>query len=238
MRPCLLYNASDHTVQECSTSLTSEEKRRKLQPRRRCFLCAKCNHSRAIKAYEQRVRAVRETRKQAGIHRQTTASNIRFYEYYRTHVLIPTDWRSLGLSVTLRTLHSTNELTIDAIEVPEISAVTSPPADGAIITLRTHYSLVPAHARSEATTFREDKISILIGSDLYWEVVTGQITRLSPQVTAVEALFGCTIQGTLHDLFKGSAVQTTSLFLAVGEPAANDASIDVDISSLWRIDTL
>ncbi|KAH7974958.1 hypothetical protein HPB49_022054 [Dermacentor silvarum] len=43
-RPCLLCNTSHHTVQECSTSLTSEEKRRKLQARRRCFRCAKGNY--------------------------------------------------------------------------------------------------------------------------------------------------------------------------------------------------
>lgn len=71
--------------------------------------------------------------------------------------------------------------------------------------MMTHHGLVPADARSEVTTFREDEISILIGSDLYWEVVTEQITPLSPQVTAVETLFGWTIKGTLHDLPKGSA---------------------------------
>lgn len=98
--------------------------------------------------------------------------------------------------------------------------------------MMTHHGLVPADARSELTTFREDEISNLIGSDLYWEVVTGEITPLSPQVTTVETLFGWTIQGTLYDLPKGSAVQTTSLFLAVGEPAANDASLDMDVSSL------
>ncbi|KAH7974468.1 hypothetical protein HPB49_015734 [Dermacentor silvarum] len=53
----------------------------------------------------------------------------------------------------------------------------------------------------------------------------------------VETLFGWTIQGTLDNLSKGSAVQTTSLLLAVGEPAANHISLDVDITSLWRLDT-
>ncbi|KAH7973617.1 hypothetical protein HPB49_003088 [Dermacentor silvarum] len=43
-RPCLLCNASHHTVLECSTSLTAEEKRRELQARRRCFRCAKGNY--------------------------------------------------------------------------------------------------------------------------------------------------------------------------------------------------
>ncbi|KAH7944785.1 hypothetical protein HPB49_000629 [Dermacentor silvarum] len=99
--------------------------------------------------------------------------------------------------------HSTNESAIDALEVPEISAVTSPPVDGAIITMMTHRGIVPADARSEATTFREDEISIPIGFDFHWDVVTGHITRLSPQVTAVETRFGRTVQGTLHNFSQG-----------------------------------
>ncbi|KAH7933982.1 hypothetical protein HPB49_020055 [Dermacentor silvarum] len=102
--------------------------------------------------------------------------------------------------VTLDIQHITNELTIDALEVPEISVVTSLPSDGVVITMMTHHGLVPADARSEAKTFREDEISILIGSDFYWDVVTGQISRLSPHVTAVEIRYGWTVQGTLHDL--------------------------------------
>ncbi|KAH7966571.1 hypothetical protein HPB49_017781 [Dermacentor silvarum] len=80
------------------------------------------------------------------------------------------------VSVTLRCLrsqHSTNETTIDALEVSEVSVVTSPPVDGAIISIMTHHGLVPTDARSEAKIFREDEISILIGSNFYWDVVIG-----------------------------------------------------------------
>ncbi|KAH7966114.1 hypothetical protein HPB49_013891 [Dermacentor silvarum] len=126
------------------------------------------------------------------------------------------------LELVLPKQHSTKETTIDALEVPEISAVTSPLADGAIITMMTHHGLVPADACSEATTFREDKISILIGSDFYWDVVTGHISRLSPQVTAVETRFGWTVQGTLHNFSQGSTVQSTSLVFDNGEPPRDD----------------
>lgn len=54
----------------------------------------------------------------------------------------------------------------------------------------------------------------------------------------METLFGWAIQRTLDDLPKGSAVKTISLFLAVGESAANNTSLDVGVSSLWRLDTL
>ncbi|KAH7945334.1 hypothetical protein HPB49_009673 [Dermacentor silvarum] len=75
------------------------------------------------------------------------------------------------VSVTIRSQHRTNETTIDALDVAGMSAVTSPPADGAIINLMTHHRLVPADARSEPTTFREDDITIMIGSDLYWDAL-------------------------------------------------------------------
>ncbi|KAH7940748.1 hypothetical protein HPB49_005131 [Dermacentor silvarum] len=43
-RPCLLCNQSDHIVRECSPSLTSEEKRIRLQACGHCFRCTKRNH--------------------------------------------------------------------------------------------------------------------------------------------------------------------------------------------------
>ncbi|KAH7977292.1 hypothetical protein HPB49_000327 [Dermacentor silvarum] len=139
------------------------------------------------------------------------------------------------VSVTLRTQQSTNEITIDALEVPEISGVTSPPADGTIITMMTNLGLVPADARLEATTFREDEISILIGSDFYWDVVTGQVSRLSPQVTAVETRFEWTVQGTLHHFSQGSTAQSTSLVFGTGEPPKDDArTVSQEMSTSYK----
>ncbi|KAH6942407.1 hypothetical protein HPB50_004580 [Hyalomma asiaticum] len=98
--------------------------------------------------------------------------------------------------------------------------------------------MLPADECLGATTFQEDEISVLIGSDIYWDVATGQITRVSPRILAAETLFGWTIQGTLHPLSPGSDARTTSLFIAVNEATANDADLDMRISNLWRIDAL
>ncbi|KAH7985314.1 hypothetical protein HPB49_026490 [Dermacentor silvarum] len=170
-RPCLLCHASDHTVMECATSLTSDEKRRKLQARMRCFHCAKRNH-------------VANTGSQRTFVRQDVARALNCpvqgvelltqFTFGKTHR--PVTLTCNRVSVTLGSQHSTNETSIDALEVPEISAVTRPPVDGAIIPMMTHHGLVPADAVSEAKAFREDEVSILIGSDFYWDVVTGHIT--------------------------------------------------------------
>ncbi|KAH7945956.1 hypothetical protein HPB49_017835 [Dermacentor silvarum] len=70
---------------------------------------------------------------------------------------------------------------------------------------------------------RTINISILIGSDFYWDVVTGQVSRLSPQVTAVETRFGWTVQGTLHNFSQGSTVQRTSVVFGTEESPRDDA---------------
>ncbi|KAH7941183.1 hypothetical protein HPB49_010813 [Dermacentor silvarum] len=317
-RPCLLCNASDHT-HECSTSLTSEETRRKLQARRRCFRCAKrndvatefrsarnlqCAHcagqhltslcNASTPSHEQSKRlgnvsapSVQRARESVSIDTPPRATSVStsgtglmpvFLQIGRAWAVRPARSillrflldtgsqrtfvrRDVGrtlnclvqsverltlftfgkthrpvtlicnrVSVTLRSQHSTNELTIDALEVPKISAVTSPPVDGAIITIMTHHDLVPTDARSEAKSFREDEISILIGSDFYWDVVTGHIARLSPQVTAVETRFGWTVQGTLHDFSQDSTVKSMSLVFGTGEPPSDDAPTNTSMT--------
>ncbi|XP_037514045.1 uncharacterized protein LOC119390470 [Rhipicephalus sanguineus] len=142
------------------------------------------------------------------------------------------------VAVTLRSQHSSNETTIEALAIPEISPVTSPPADGELVTMMTRQGMLPADAHPEATTFQEDEISVLIGSDIYWDVATGQIARLSPKITAAETLFGWTIQRTLSNLSQGSRTRATSLFIAVEEATESDTALDMRIANLWCIDSL
>ncbi|KAL3222811.1 hypothetical protein MRX96_049956 [Rhipicephalus microplus] len=60
------------------------------------------------------------------------------------------------VALTLRSKHGSNENTIEALAIPEISPVTSPPADGEIVTMMTRKEILPAGARPDAMTFRED----------------------------------------------------------------------------------
>ncbi|KAH7977093.1 hypothetical protein HPB51_027048 [Rhipicephalus microplus] len=63
------------------------------------------------------------------------------------------------VALTLRSKHGSNENTIEALAIPEISPVTSPPADGEIVTMMTRKEILPAGARPDAMTFREDDSS-------------------------------------------------------------------------------
>ncbi|XP_037526499.1 uncharacterized protein LOC119403655 [Rhipicephalus sanguineus] len=104
--------------------------------------------------------------------------------------------------------------------------------------MMTRQGMFTADALPEATTFREDEISVLIGSDIYWDVATGQTPRLSPQITAAETLFGWTIQGTPSNLAQGSRTRASSLFIAVKEVTESDTALYMRIAKLWCIDSL
>ncbi|KAH6945497.1 hypothetical protein HPB50_008787 [Hyalomma asiaticum] len=159
-----------------------------------------------------------------------------FFTFGKTHV--PATLTRERAAITLRSQHDSNQTTVEALAVPEISAVTSPPGDGAIIDIMRSRGMLPADACPGVTTFQEDEVSVLIGSDIHCDVATGEITRVSPRVTAAETLFRWTIRGTLHPLSQGCDARTPSSFTAVEAATANDADLDMGISNLWRIDAL
>ncbi|KAH7943788.1 hypothetical protein HPB52_011739 [Rhipicephalus sanguineus] len=245
-RPCLLCNSPEHTIQECSERITPEDKRRRFQVDKLCFRCAKRNHF----ANDCRTSRFLQCHQCAGRHLASLCgiNNVRNRSQRAGNASAPQDRASgsatnpsratsvstsgAGLTprvaVTLRSQHSNYQATIEALAIPEISPVTSPPADGELVTMMTRQGMLPADARPEATTFQEDEISVLIGSDIYWDVATGQITRLSPQITAAETLFGWTIQGTLSNLSQGSRTRATSLFIAVEEATESDNALEDD----------
>ncbi|XP_049276084.1 uncharacterized protein LOC125760267 [Rhipicephalus sanguineus] len=209
-RPCLLCNSPEHTIQECSERLTPEEKRRRLQVDKLCFRCAKRNHF----ANDCRTSRSLQCHQCAGQHLTSLCdiNNVRNRSQRTGNASAPQD-RASG-------------------------PVTSPPTDGELVTMMTRQGMLPADARPEATTFREDEISVIIGSDIYWDVATGQTTRLSLQITTAETLFGWTIQGTLSSLAQRSRKRATSLFIAVEEATENDTALDMRIANLWCIDSL
>ncbi|KAH9371706.1 hypothetical protein HPB48_016707 [Haemaphysalis longicornis] len=98
------------------------------------------------------------------------------------------------VAVTLKSQHDGRRITIEALEVPEIDAVTSPPVNADVLRWQGR-NLTAADVRL-ADTHLEDRVSILIGSESYWKVSSGRIWRLNPNLTASETSFGWTLQGT------------------------------------------
>ncbi|KAL1470274.1 hypothetical protein MTO96_040534 [Rhipicephalus appendiculatus] len=84
-------------------------------------------------------------------------------------------------------------------------------------------------------------ISVIIGSDNYWRIVTGRIERLSSDLCAVEKIFGWLVQGiyqedTANDLNRGNC-STSALFLSCERH--NQATwCMADPTEMWRLDAI
>ncbi|XP_077528171.1 uncharacterized protein LOC144139787 [Haemaphysalis longicornis] len=141
------------------------------------------------------------------------------------------------VSLTLKSQHDGQRITIEALEVPNICNVTSPPVSEEILTSMAAKCQVAADARLSAT-FQEHQISVLIGSDAYWKVATGRISRISPSLTAVETVLGWTMQGAQLEGPSPSTAHSSALFLSLGEAPPEDAAADVELSSMWRLEAI
>ncbi|GFU17504.1 uncharacterized protein NPIL_61521 [Nephila pilipes] len=94
--------------------------------------------------------------------------------------------------------------------------------------------------------FNNKEISILLGADYYYEVVTGRITRLSKHLDAVETLFVWSLQGrntSSEELFTISVITKESNIskklykfwnlenMGIETKLSNDENADEDIMS-------
>lgn len=98
------------------------------------------------------------------------------------------------VQLTLYSQYGSREFEIEALEVPEISK------DLPRLTEQTILQELDAKAMPFADFFSfeaqpEPGISLLIGADFYWKLVTGVIRRLSKNLTAVKTVFGWMVHG-------------------------------------------
>ncbi|KAH9369941.1 hypothetical protein HPB48_001818 [Haemaphysalis longicornis] len=141
------------------------------------------------------------------------------------------------VSVTVASQNNGKQVAINALEVPSICVVTSPPITDDTLRLMHDHGLFAADT-SPASAYMDDHIRILIGSDFYWQVTSGNISRLTQYLTAVETMFGWTLQGAHSDETGWISGLSSALFLALMDPSLDDAAADNELSSLWRLDAI
>lgn len=139
------------------------------------------------------------------------------------------------VSLTLKSQHNGQNITVEALEVPSICTITSPPVSKEIVRVMSDQGQVAADARL-APMFRENQVSVLIGSDAYWKVATVNVSRISPTLMAVETVLGWTVQGTQLDSSSLSTAHSSALFLSLGESSTEDTAVDNDRSSMCRLE--
>lgn len=141
------------------------------------------------------------------------------------------------VSLTLKSQHDGQHVTIEALEVPTICTVTSPPVSDDIMQAMAAKCQVAADARL-AATFQEHQGSVLIGSDAHWQVATGQISRISPSLTAAETVLGCTAQGAQLESSSPATAYSSALFLSNGEAPSEDTIAQANILSTCRLEAV
>ena len=80
-------------------------------------------------------------------------------------------------------------------------------------------------------------MSVLIGADYYWEIVTGRICRGGSGPIAIETKLGWVLSGPVPGYDQEHT--STNLFTAhVLQTEASEASLDNRLKSFWDLDTL
>lgn len=86
----------------------------------------------------------------------------------------------------------------------------------------------------QLTDFTGDEkleLSVLIGSDYYWQVVSGQVERLTESLVALESTFRWAVQGPVA---MSSVTETTCMHIQLSK----DAQIDKQLLAFWELESL
>ncbi|GFU12091.1 reverse transcriptase domain-containing protein [Trichonephila clavipes] len=114
---------------------------------------------------------------------------------------------------------------IEAVETEHISITNLPTPDRNIDKKFRYLKNVQL---ADSYEFNDKEISILIGADYYYQVVTGRITRLNKNLVTVETLFGWSLQGQSTD---SEDLLTMSVIV-------NESNISKQLSEFWNLENL
>ncbi|XP_042146263.1 uncharacterized protein LOC121835823 [Ixodes scapularis] len=143
--------------------------------------------------------------------------------------------RCRRVELILRSHHGDAEIVIEALEVPEICGEILGITDGDLINSLQGQGITLADL-PVGDCQRERGVSILIGADYYWRVTTGNVHRVSPSLTAVETIFGWSLQGPLKVNNAANVCATTAVFrVNVDE---TPGCIATELRAFWDLESL
>ncbi|GFW50235.1 uncharacterized protein TNCV_4696531 [Trichonephila clavipes] len=114
---------------------------------------------------------------------------------------------------------------IEAVETEHISITNLPTPDRNIDKKFRYLKNVQL---ADSYEFNDKEISILIGADCYYQVVTCRITRLNKHLVTVETLFGWSLQGQSTD---SEDLLTMSVIV-------NESNNSKQLSEFWNLENL
>lgn len=136
------------------------------------------------------------------------------------------------VALCIRSQYDSQPVQVEALEVPEVCSVVNQPIDSAISdNLRARGLDVADNLPFGACD--DIVISVLIGCDVYWSMVSGAIHRFNSHLAAVETCFGWVVQGSCPHSAPSTSAVVTALSLAYGP--TEDTT---DPSVMWRLDAI
>ncbi|KAL1485447.1 hypothetical protein MTO96_031951 [Rhipicephalus appendiculatus] len=151
----------------------------------------------------------------------------------------PRHYQCRRVNVTLRGRREPIDVDLEALEVPEVCTVNGPTLEPNVIAMMRDRNLAFAD-ETEGDQPQDSTISVLIGSDHYWRVVTGRVERFTDTLCAVETIFGWVIQGVCANVnhrLSPRNISATALFLACADNWCTEI-LPGDPSDIWRLDAL
>lgn len=123
----------------------------------------------------------------------------------------------------------TKTLVIEAVETPQVSSAIMQVPGEQIKQQLERRGL--ASADVSGSTDLELELSVLIGADFYWKMVSGRVERLSDSLVAIETMFGWTVQGPVSML---SMSETSCMKICTEETM----QVSNQLRAFWEIESL
>ena len=117
---------------------------------------------------------------------------------------------------------------IEAIETPQVcTAVMKVPGD------QIQYELKKKGLQLADFPDNDDdpELSVLIGADYYWQIVSGKVERLTETLVALESTFGWSVQGPVS---MSSVTEASCMFIQLEE----DTLVSKQLCAFWEIESL
>lgn len=128
------------------------------------------------------------------------------------------------VKVSLQNVWNTQQKTeIEAVETPQVcTAVIKIPSEPIQEELKKNF---PLDGPDDA------ELSLLIGADYYWQVVSGKVQRITESLVAIESSFGWSLQGPISS---SSVTDTTCMHISLEV----DTKISEQLHAFWEVESL
>lgn len=139
------------------------------------------------------------------------------------------------VQVTIATRENKSATVIEALQVDVISHSCLPAPNHKLNEKMNQLKLQVADDRTATTA--TDAIGLLIGSDYYWEFVTGRTQKIESRLMAVETILGWVLQGPSEQT-KTQLTQAQNQAVMVLKVEAAETKLQQELQRFWSLESM